>query len=357
MYDPPNPRIVRTDIEEILRQRLQWQSLSGKQILVTGASGMLASYVVDTLLYLPRYVPCVPPKVTALVRNQKKAELRFAGHLDNPQFKLVADDICRELDVSVFSEIQVIIHAASIPRPDGKHPVAVMAPNILGTWHLLELARNLPNFEQFLYFSSGIVNGENIKSDIPISEEMFFPSSCTSPGACYSESKRAGETICLAFMNQYGIPVKILRYFGSYGPGMDLYNDPRAFTSFVKNAVCGEDIVLHSTGEETRFWCYITDATEAFFRIFFDSSYGEAWNIANNEAGCTILELAQTAGRLAPSKAVAVRIAQGNVPSGYTPFKSQKVTVPDITKLRSTGFVPRISIREGLQRTINAYRK
>lgn len=357
MYEPPNPQKVRADIEEILKVELPWKSLSGKKILVTGAAGMLAGYIVDTLLLLPEYFDYVPPRVTALVRNRDKAEKRFSGHLNNPNFELRTDDICKSLEAAVFSGTEVIIHAASIPRPDGKKPVEVMAPNVLGTWNLLELARELPNFEQFIYFSSGIVNGEDIKSDIPISEDMFFSSSCTSPGACYSEGKRAGETICLSFMRQYGIPVKLLRYFGSYGPGMDLYNDPRAFTSFVKNAVCGEDIVLHSTGEETRFWCYITDATEAFFRVFLGSVYGEAWNIANDEAGCMIRELAQTAGELAPDKKISIQFGQSKVPSGYTPFKSQEITVPGITKLRKIGFKPKITIREGLRRTINAHRK
>ncbi|OPY91259.1 MAG: dTDP-glucose 4,6-dehydratase [Syntrophus sp. PtaU1.Bin208] len=357
MYKPPNPEEVRADIEEILRTDLPWKSLSGKRVLVTGASGMLAAYVVETLLLLPEYYDCVPPVVTALVRNRDKAEQRFSRYLNNPNFKISSEDICRGLEAGDFPGIGVIIHGASIPRPDGKSPVDVMAPNVLGTWNLLNLARELPDFEQFLYFSSGIVNGENIKSDLPISEDMFFSSSCTSPTACYTESKRAGEAICLAFMRQYGIPVKLLRYFGSYGPGMDLYNDQRAFASFVKNAVNGEDIVLLSSGEETRFWCYITDATEAFFRVFFSSVCGEAWNIANNEGGCTIQEFARTACDLSPNGKSSVRIDPGKIPSGYTPFQSQQITVPDITKLRNMGFMPKIPVREGLRRTIKAYLK
>ena len=357
MYEAPNPEQVRADIEEILKTDLPWKSLSGKKVLITGASGMLAAYVVETLLLLPEYLDCKPPVVTALVRNSGKAEERFSRYLNNPNFILTSEDICRNLEAKNFPDIEVIIHAASIPRPDGERPVDVMAPNILGTWNLLNLARELPDFKQFIYFSSGIVNGENIQSDLPISEEMFFPSSCTSPAACYTESKRAGEAICLAFMRQYGIPVKLLRYFGSYGPGMDLYNDPRAFTSFVKNAVQGEEIVLLSAGEETRFWCYITDATEAFFRVFFSSDCGEAWNIANNEAGCTIREFAQMACDLSPNRNISLQFDPGKVPPGYTAFKSPQVTVPDITKLRSIGFTPKIPVREGLRRTIEAYLK
>jgi len=355
MYEPPDPRIVKADIEELLNMELPWASLSGKNILVTGAAGMLAAYIVDTLLLIPDYCGCLSPRVTALVRNKEKAEKRFSHHIENENFRIATDDICRTIEADTFPGTEVIIHAASIPRPDGEKPVDVMAPNLLGTWNLLELARKLQGFEQFVYFSSGIVNGENIISDVPISEEMFFSSSCTSPGACYTESKRAGETICISFMKQYGIPVKMVRHFGSYGPGMDLHGDPRAFTAFVKNAVKGDDIVLHSAGEETRFWCYIIDATEAFFRVFFSKIYGEAWNIANDEAGCTIKELAQTIASLATRKQISVRINAGKVPSGYTPFKSQQITVPDTTKLRKTGFSPRINIKEGLRRTINAY--
>lgn len=355
MYTPPHPENVRADIGEILKTDLPWASLANKNILVTGAAGMLAAYIVDTLLYLPEVLPCAPPQVIALVRNKKKAELRFAVHLSRPNFSIATGDICKPLNRSAYADTQVIIHAASIPRPDGKIPVDVMAPNILGTWHLLEAAREFEDFEQFLFFSSGIVNGDDIQSDIPISEKMYFASSCTSPGACYSESKRAGETICLSFMRQYGIPVKLLRYFGSYGPGMDLHNDPRAFTAFIKNSVCGEDIVLLSTGEETRFYCYITDATEAFFRVYFSSVYGEVWNIANNETGCTIRELAEKASDMSPYENVVTRFDPTKVPAGYTPFQSRRITVPDIKKLRETGFTPKIGIREGLRRTIAAY--
>ncbi len=356
MYKPPDIQIVRRDIEEILKADLPWKSLSEKNILVTGAAGMLAAYVVDTLLALPEICGCKPPALTLLVRNKEKAEKRFQSYLKNPNFQIRTDDICSRLNPVDFPQVDVIIHAASIPRPDREIPVEVMAPNILGTWNLLEFARKQPNFKQFIYFSSGIVNGENIKSDVPITEDMYFSSSCTSPAACYSESKRAAETICLSFMRQYGAPVKILRYFGSYGPGMDLYNDPRAFTSFIKNAVHGEDIVMLSTGAETRFWCYITDATDAFFRVFFSNAYGEAWNVANDEAGCTIREFAQVACEEAPQK-ISIKLEQNKTPAGYSPFKSEQITIPDISKLRKIGFSPRITVREGLRRTIQAHSK
>jgi nucleoside-diphosphate-sugar epimerase len=355
MYVPPNHDVIQSDIAEVFKADLPWASLSGKTILVTGASGMLPAYIVDALMLLPRHIKCVPPKVTALVRNVDKAEKRFAAYLDNPGFLIRSDNICEELELKSYMDTQIIIHAASIPRPDSKKPVDVMAPNVLGTWKLLELAKKLPSFEQFIYFSSGIVNGDDVKSDIPITEEMYFPSSCIGPGACYSEGKRAGETICLSFMQQYDIPVKLLRYFGSYGPGLDLNNDPRSFTSFINSSVNGQDVVMHSTGEETRFWCYITDATDAFFRVLFNTMAGEVWNVANEDAGCLIKELAHTACELSPNKEISVKYDMANVPQGYAPFTCQQITVPDSSKLRGIGYAPKVSVREGLRRTISAY--
>lgn len=354
MYLPPDFKVIKSDVEEIFKAKLPWKSLAQKNILITGASGMLAAYLVDVLMLLPEYFNCSSPKVEVLIKNREKAEKRFAPYLDKPNFSIKTDDICGNFDFEKFKHNQIIIHAASISRPDSKRPVEVMAPNIIGTWRLLEMAREIKGFEQFIFFSSGIVNGENIKSDVPITEEMYFGSSCTGPGACYSEAKRAGETICLSFMKQSNVPVKIIRYFGSYGPGMDLHNDPRAFTSFVKNAVTGEDITLFSTGEDTRFWCYITDATDGFFRVFFDSRLGEVWNIANEDAGCMIREFAEMVCEVSPAD-ISLKFDSSKVPAGYIPYKSQQITVPSSAKLRGIGYSPKISIKEGLQRTISAY--
>jgi UDP-glucuronate decarboxylase len=354
-YRPPNYEIISTDIDEVLGHDMAWDTLSGKTIAVLGATSMVAGYIVDALMMLKQLRGIELAGVIVAVRNTAKAEARFARYLKNDMFSIVQVDVSRDIDAVLFTGVNIMIHAASIARPDRQHPVDVMAPNILGTWNLLNIARELPDFEQFIYFSSGIVNGENIKSKAPVSEEMYFPTSCLSPTSCYTESKRAGESIAKAFMDQYGVPVKMIRHFGTYGPGMDLNNDPRAFTSFVKSVVNGEDIVLHSTGEETRFWCYISDATEVFFRVLFASEFGGAWNIANDEAGSTIYEFADAVTRQDTKGVAKVTFNPGSVPEGYTPFKSDEITVPDVSKVRALGFAPKVGIDEGLKRTVGSY--
>jgi len=355
MYEPPDPSATRADAGEILKADLPWESLSGKKVLITGGAGMLAAYITETLLFLPERRGVQPLDLTVLVRSEDKARRRFASHLDRPNFHLRTDDICQVPAKQAFLGTSVIIHAASTPRPDTVVPTDVLAPNILGTWNLLRLARDLSGFERFVYFSSGIVNGESIESEAPISEDMYFGSSCTSPGACYSEGKRAGEAICLAFMRQFGVPVDLLRCFGCYGPGLDLRNDPRAFASFIRDALWSDTISMQSAGEETRFWCYATDAIDGFFRILLNPRRGEAWNIANDDAGCTIRELAEMARELSPREGMSIRHTKDLAPAGYSPFKSPRVTVPDTRKLRTLGYCPKISVREGLRRTMVAY--
>ena len=356
-YRVPDRDIIAKDIETVAACDLPWERLTGKTVAIVGATSMLASHIVDALLGLKRLRGTGPAKVIAAARNLDKANARFAHHGDDPALEIVPVDVATDIDPSIFSGARIMVHAASIARPDRQRPLDVMAPNLLGTWRLLDIARNLPGFEQFVYFSSGIANGENIKSKVPITEEMYFPTSCLSPTSCYTESKRAGESIAKAFMDQYGVPVKIIRHFGTYGPGMDLDNDPRAFTSFVRCAVDGQDIVLHSTGEETRFWCYIADATEAFFRVLFADEFGTAWNVANDRAGSTIYEFAEAVTRQDPRGKSRVTFNPGSVPEGYTPFKSDEITVPDIGKLRGIGFDPSVGIDEGLRRTVRAYAK
>ena len=356
-YRVPDRDIIAKDVEAVAACDLPWERLAGKTIAVVGATSMLAGHIVDALLALTRLRGAGPAKVIAAARNMDKASARFAHHADDPALEIVPVDAAADIDPETFRGVHIMVHAASIARPDRQHPLDVMAPNLLGTWRLLDIARNLPGFEQFVYFSSGIANGENIKSKVPITEEMYFPTSCLSPTSCYTESKRAGESIAKAFMDQYGVPVKIIRHFGTYGPGMDLDNDPRAFTSFVKRVVDGQDIVLHSTGEETRFWCYIADATEAFFRVLFADEFGGAWNVANDRAGSTIYEFAEAVTRQDPRGKSRVTFNPGSVPEGYTPFKSDEITVPDIGKLRGIGFDPSVGIDEGLRRTVRAYAK
>ena len=343
--------VIDDDVQSVLSEQLPWSALSGKTVCVTGANGMLAAYLVETLLALSGRLDR-PVRVVALVRNVDKCKERFARWSGCP-YLVVKEWNFEDADIGV-PDCNIMIHAASIPRPDSKRPVDVAGPNVVGTWNLLRYCHKAcRQFDQFLFFSSCAVYGDDFADDDPVSEGMSFAVDQMLPTSCYAESKRMGENLCVSFMRQYGVAVKVLRYAHTYGPGMDLNNDPRSFISFLNSMIAGEDIVLLSKGDMSRYFCYISDATNAFFRVLLCGSAGEAYNVANERGRVTIYELALLMARLFGRSATSVRrnAADASVDvGGYAP---QRYTMrPDVTKLKNLGFEPRISVEEGFRRSI-----
>lgn len=344
-------KIITEDIESVLSEQLPWNELSGKTICVTGANGMLAAYVVETLLALSSRLDR-GVQVVALVRNVNKCSARFARWLDCSNLIVKKWDF-EDADIGV-PDCNIMIHAASVPRPDSQKPVDVIGPNVVGTWNLLWYCHKYCKvFEQFLFFSSCGVYGDDFLEDYPVREDMAFALNQMLPSSCYAEAKKMGENLCVCFMRQYGIAVKILRYAHTYGPGMDLENDPRSFVSFVRSMISGEDIVLFSNGDMSRCFCYISDATNAFFRVLFYGNKGEAYNIANEEERLTILELAILIARLFGRPSACVKKSNKNSSVDAGGYAPQRYTIrPDITKLKKLGFEPHVSTEEGFKRSI-----
>ena len=338
--------IIRDDLKKILRKDLPWKNLCRKKILLTGASGMLASYIAETLLNLPFQL-----ELYALVRNIDKAKFRFSRYLSDSRLHLISADICRD-DFSDFPRCNIVIHYASIPRPDKRIPVDVAEPNIVGTWNLLQYARKCPDFEQFLFCSTaGVYGRKGMSAPVAENSPVFLEPLLVE--SCYPISKAAGENICILFDSQYNIPCKILRYTHTYGPGVDLNIDPRSFASFLANILRSEDIILTSTGEQKRCFCYIADATEAFFRVLLKGERRNAYNIGAPENNISILDLAQLLTGLAPERKIQVKTCQKKNVGGFIPLNTE--FVPETEKLKKLGFTTETSIEEGFRRTLRSY--
>lgn len=341
--------VLSEDIAQVLSDDLPWERLSGKCVAVTGANGMLASFLVKTLLALNDRLEA-PVKVVGLVRNVEKARERFSEHAGDTRLELrkwSVDDSDLRLP-----ECNVMVHAASIPRADSRNPVDVVAPNVVGTWNLLDYCRRgCPHFEDFLFFSSGAVYGDDHRDDAPVAEGQSFPIDPMNHLSCYAESKRMGENLCASFAVQYGMSAKVLRYAHTYGPEMDLDGDPRSFVYFVRCALRGEDIELRTDGRMPRYFCYVTDATSALFRILFFGRSGEAYNVGNEDGRIAICDLAaKIAGMATP--AVKVRQTARGARSA-TSFIPQRYTLhPDTGKLKALGFRPRVSVEDGFGRVL-----
>ncbi|MCX7900131.1 MAG: NAD-dependent epimerase/dehydratase family protein, partial [Methylocystis sp.] len=201
----------REDVDRVLAADLSWEALDGRTILVAGASGFLPAAMVETLLTLSECGRAPRLKVIALARSREKALRRFAGRLGHPALSIRIADVSDAIEIE--GPVDMIIHAASqaSPRFYSADPVGTALPNITGTANLLELARR-KNVERFLYFSSSEVYGA-VSGDEPIAESQFGALDPATVRACYAESKRVGETLCVAYGAQYGIDCVIARPF------------------------------------------------------------------------------------------------------------------------------------------------
>jgi len=345
--------IVREDMEMIVQKKLPWANLAGAKVLVTGAAGFLPAYMVETLLFLNRHVLDKAAHVVGLVRNRERARLRFQEALLGGDLEIIEQDVSEPLQCK--GAFDFIVHAASQASPVyyKTDPVGTLSANVLGTYHLLSAARH-GDCRGFLYFSSGEVYGIVRDGTVPTAENEGGYLDPTDVRSCYGESKRMGETMCVSWAQQYGVPARIARPFHTYGPGMRL-DDGRVFADFVRDILNGGPIVLHSEGMARRSFCYLADAVAGFFTVLLSGQTGQAYNVANPDCECSIAELAERLAAVYASDGMAVeRKARGD--SVYVPSPIVG-TLPSIDKLKALGWAPRVSIEGGFFRTVEFYRK
>jgi nucleoside-diphosphate-sugar epimerase len=345
-------KIIEEDLEFIIASDIPWDTLEGKTILISGANGFLPAYMVETILFLNERRFKKKAKILALVRNKERFLQRFTNYKDREDLQVIIQDVCKPINIT--KNVNFIVHAASQASPNyyGRDPVGTLCPNVLGTYHLLELARE-KEVENFLFFSSGEVYGEVSSNRIPTKEEWYGYVDPTNIRSCYAESKRMGETMCVSWFCQYGVPAKIVRPFHTYGPGMRL-DDGRVYADFVSDIINKRNIRMNSDGSAIRAFCYLADAMAGFFTVLFNGSNGEAYNIGNNNCEISILELANELVALFPEYGLTV---ERNIVADDKMYLKSNISKnsPDITKAKSLGWEPRFDIKQGFKRTILSY--
>lgn len=343
--------IIEQDIKMIVDADLPWVNFANKTVLVSGANGFLPAYMVETLLHLnDKYSLNI--KIIGLVRNKERANYRFKNCLTRLDLVLFEQDVSKPF---TFNErIDFIIHAASQASPKyyGQDPVGTLLANVLGTYHLLELAK-INKIQDFLYFSSGEVYGEIKGAQIPLNENTYGYLDPLNPRACYAESKRMGENMLVSYAHQFNVPIKIVRPFHTYGPGLRL-DDGRVFSDFVADIVHNRDIVLLGDGLAVRAFCYLVDATIGFFTVLLKGENAQAYNIGNPTCAMSVLELAKRLATHFKDKNIKVVLKKRASQSGYISSQVNS-NIPDISKAISIGWQPCISIEEGFSRTVESF--
>lgn len=347
-------KIIEEDVENILSTTLiDWKQFEKKTVLITGANGMLPAYLVYTFLYLNKTFH-FNVHVIALVRNIEKAHNKFRDFLDDSHLKFIIQDV--SMPICIQEDIHFIIHAASQASPKyyGIDPVGTINANVLGTINTLQLAKE-KNVESYLFFSSGDVYGIVNPDLFPFREHDYGYIDLLNVRNCYGESKRMGENLCIAWNHQYKVPIKIVRIFHTYGPGM-LLDDRRVFADFCSNIIHNEDIILKSDGRAVRLFCYVSDAIKAYLKILLDGNKGEAYNVANRNAEISMLNLAQLLVNLYPTKHLHVKTEILLNDLVATQMKSSlHRAIPDCSKIEQLGWYPTVSLEEGFKRTIDSF--
>jgi UDP-glucuronate decarboxylase len=334
----------------IVTAPLPWERLFGKAVLITGANGFVPAYMLETLLFL-NDVRQADIRVIALVRNPEKASKRL-GHLyHRPDLAMVVQDV--RSPYTGPSEVNFVIHAASqaSPRFYGIDPAGTFETNVTGTLRMLEVARDARS-EGFLFFSSGEVYGRQSNLSHPVREVDFGSLDPIDLRSCYAEGKRAGESLCACWRAQYGVPAKVVRLSHTYGPGMEA-EDGRVFADFVADIVARRDIVMKSDGSARRPFCYLADATIAFFTILLLGNNGEAYNVGS-ETEHSVLALANLLCGLFPERGCQVVRQNRDSNDRYVVSPTQGGHF-DISKMKSLGWEPTTTIEDGFRRTIESY--
>ena len=341
--------LYAADVAGIAAENLPWKKLSGKTLLLTGATGLIGTLIIDVLMKKNRDEN-LNVTICAAGRNQKVAAERFAEYFGDKNFSFVKLDV--NAPIEDIPRADFIIHAASNSHNYlfATDPVNTVTANILGTHNLLNFAVK-SNAERFLFLSSGEVYGKQLRDDDIFDESYCGYIDCNTLRAGYPESKRASEALCQAYISQHKLDAVIVRPCRIYGATMRL-DDSKAMSEFIMNGVRGKDIVLKSQGLPKFSFCCGTDCVSGIFYCLLKGECGEAYNIADSSEILSLREVAEYVSSLAGRKVI-FELPNAAQAKGFS--KAVNAVLSN-EKLRGLGWSPKDDIRSGVRKTMEILR-
>ena len=327
------------------------KKLSGTTLLISGGAGFLGSYVCGVIAFLNKRVFSEPCRVIALDNYITASPRNFMSDMYDANIRLVRGDVRMPLEIDTSPDY--IIHAAGVASPVyyQKFPVETIESAFIGAKNLLECARQ-KRVRGFLLLSSSEIYGDPHPDFIPTPEHYRGNVSAIGPRACYDESKRLAETLAMVYYTEYGVPVKIVRPFNVYGPGMRP-DDYRVVPTFVVHALTKGVLPVHDKGNQTRTFCYVQDGITAFLKVLLSGKDGGVYNVGIDRGEINMATLAHMVVSLAGT---GTSVETVPYPEAY-PSDEPRRRCPDISKIRrDVAFVPAVDLEEGLTRTIGWFR-
>jgi dTDP-glucose 4,6-dehydratase/UDP-glucuronate decarboxylase len=339
-------KVIFEDVAMICKENSELLlNLEASTLLISGGGGFLGAYIMDVINYCNQNMYERPCKIICLENFMTGVPDRIKHLSNNDNISIINTDVSKPFKIDIKPDY--IIHCAGIASPTvyRKYPIETIEVNVMGLKNLLDIAKE-NKVKSFLYFSTSEIYGNPTSEYIPTLETYNGNVSCTGPRACYDESKRLGETLCVNYYSEYGIPVKVVRPFNVFGPGLRL-DDKRVIPDYFSDSFNQGKIVILSDGKPTRSFCYISDATIGFLKVLLSDYDGEAFNIGNDEIEISMGDLAKEVAGLVGH----VKIEhQESIEKNYLKDNPQR-RCPNLTKARRMlDYKPFINLNEGLSR-------
>jgi UDP-glucuronate decarboxylase len=306
------------------------------KVLVTGGAGFLGSHLVEKLVKAGEEVLCLDNLFTGSRSNIKNL-------LTNPNFEFLQRDVTLPLHIEV-DQIYNLACPAS-PKHYQADPVQTSKTSVIGAINMLDLASRTG--ARILQASTSEIYGD--PEVHPQTEDYWGKVNPIGIRSCYDEGKRCAETLFFDYHRQYGVEIKVMRIFNTYGPRMDT-NDGRVVSNFIVQALQGSDITIYGDGTQTRSFCYVDDLITGMISLMNSSSEVVGPINIGNPVEFSISELVSEILRLTKSKSKVVYLP--------LPEDDPRQRQPEITQAKKIlGWEPHIQLTEGLIRTIEYFKK